>query len=116
MHLIDGQSESVWQPSLSAACGIALVISWAVADARGAEGLAVSTDFEGGSARVIEIDDQNSTVRIAPGGVAERGWVCWWSLRIDHTRPGQRLNLELVASDQPTRNNGQVTKRPLDAG
>jgi Zinc carboxypeptidase/Cytosolic carboxypeptidase N-terminal domain len=78
--------------------------------------LKVSTDFEGGSAKVIEIDSQNKTIHIAPGGDPNRGWACWWAVRIDNTLLGQPLTLELSASDQPTRNNGQVTAKPLDAG
>ena len=77
--------------------------------------LSVSTDFEGGSARVLEVDVTTNTIRIAPGGVAERGWICWWSIRVDHTQPGQFLNVELHASEEPTRNNGHLTKKPLDA-
>ena len=77
--------------------------------------LKVSTDFEGGSARIIEIDLQINTVRIAPGGDANRGWACWWAVRIENTQAGQPLTVELSASDQPTRNNGQLTSKPLDA-
>ena len=78
--------------------------------------LKVSTDFEGGSAKIIEVDSQTNTIRIAPGGDANRGWVCWWSVRIDNTVPGQTLTLELNASDQPTRNSGKLQKNPLAAG
>ena len=78
--------------------------------------LKVSTDFEGGSAKIIEVDSQSNTIRIAPGGDANRGWVCWWSVRIDNTVPGQSLTLELNASDQPTRNSGKLQKNPLAAG
>ena len=78
--------------------------------------LTVSTDFEGGSARVLEIDQGSRTIRFTPGGDASHGWVCWWSLRIDNVAAGSRLKLELNASDQPTRNNGQLTSKALDAG
>jgi hypothetical protein len=78
--------------------------------------LKVRTDFEGGSAQIIEIDSQTNTIRIAPGGHANRGWVCWWSVRIDNTVPGKSFTLELNASDQPTRNSGKLQKNPLAAG
>lgn len=78
--------------------------------------LKVTTDFEGGSAKILEINSQTNTIRIAPGGDANRGWVCWWSVRIDNTMPGQAVTLELNASEQPTRNSGKLLKTPLAAG
>lgn len=87
-----------------------------VAAARVAPGkIRVSTNFEGGSARVLEVNEQSRTIRFMPGGQPDRGWTCWWALRIDNVEPGQRLILELNASDEPTRNNGQLTSKPLDA-
>jgi hypothetical protein len=77
--------------------------------------LQVHTDFEGGSARVLDIDDSRSLVALSPGGNPERGWACWWSARIEHLEPGQTLTLEVQASPLPTRNNGQLTDRQLDA-
>jgi hypothetical protein len=75
----------------------------------------VTTDFEGGSARILEIDHPRNTIRFMPGGQADRGWACWWALRVDDVEPGQRLTLELNASDEPARNTGQPTGEPLDA-
>lgn len=94
---------------------VAVLISLVAVELRAQDSLSVSTDFEGGSAQILSIDAKSSTIRVAPGGESDRGWVCWWFLRIDHTEPGQRIALELAASDQPTRNNGQLTKTPLAA-
>ena len=77
--------------------------------------LEVSADFEGGSAKILEVDSPSATIRFAPGGSADRGWVCWWALKIKHLRPGQKLTLILIPSEQPTRNNGRVTEKSLDA-
>lgn len=77
--------------------------------------LSATADFEGGSARILDIDQQSGTVRFMPAGTPDRGWTCWWALRLDNVESGQRLTLELNASDQPTRNNGQMTGKPLDA-
>ena len=67
-------------------------------------GLDVRTDFEGGSARNVSIDQTTRTIRFMPGGAPDRGWACWWYLRIDGTQPGQPISLILDASDLPTRN------------
>src|SRR5262245_18532609 len=78
--------------------------------------LKVSTDFEGGSARNIQVEAESRTIQIKPGGDPNRGWASWWAIRIDNAQPGQALTVELSASDQPTRNNGELTTKPLYAG
>src|SRR4051812_3935711 len=45
--------------------------------------LTVATDFEGGSARHVAIDQAARVIRFMPGGDAARGWPCWWFLRVD---------------------------------
>ncbi|MCA8983156.1 MAG: exo-alpha-sialidase [Planctomycetaceae bacterium] len=77
--------------------------------------LRVLTDFEGGSARVLGIDQDSRTIRLMPGGDPARGWNCWWSLRVEGVPSGETLTLELSGSDLPTRNNGLTTNKPLDA-
>lgn len=78
--------------------------------------LMISTDFEGGSARVVEIDSPARKIRITPGGAANRGWICWWYFRVDHAEPGKPLTVEVSASSEPTRNQGKLTQQPLAAG
>ena len=65
---------------------------------RAAEPLRVTADFEGASANVLQVDDASRTVRFTPGGTAERGWPCWWYLRVDGLEPGQPLTLRLQGS------------------
>lgn len=79
-----------------------------------AQELIVRTDFEGGSARVLEQDAAQRRVRIAPGGDVQRGWPCWWYLRMDGLAPGQRLVLEVVPSPQVLPQ-GKHAGRPLAA-
>lgn len=83
--------------------------------ARAAE-LVVSTDFEGGSARVESIDQAARVIRFMPGGDPERGWACWWYLRIDGVPEGESVYLELAGSDLPSRMNGASTGKPLAPG
>ncbi len=77
--------------------------------------LRVSTDFEGGSAHVESIDSTKRLIRFMPGGDPQRGWPCWWYLRVDGLANGEPLTLDLGGSDRPTRNNGADTGKPLAA-
>jgi hypothetical protein len=75
--------------------------------------LRVSTDFEGGSASVQSIDQEKRVIRVMPGGDPQRGWPCWWYLRVDGMTQGERIAIDLGGSDRPARNNGQDTGKPL---
>lgn len=77
--------------------------------------LRVRTDFEGGSARVAAVDQEARVIRFQPGGDPERGWPCWWSLRVEGVARGEKLILDLGGSDRPARNNGAPTGKPLSA-
>jgi hypothetical protein len=73
----------------------------------------VRMDFEGGSAHLLEIDQAQRAIRCMPGGSPSRGWVCWWAMKLEGGEPGKVYTLELVPSDQPTRNQGKLTDKPL---
>ncbi len=75
--------------------------------------LRVSTDFEGGSAKVEAIDQAARVIRFMPDGDPQRGWPCWWYLRVDGVAKDERITLSLAGSDRPTRNNGKDTSKPL---
>jgi len=62
------------------------------------ETIVVDTDFEGGSAEVIEIDQAQRLVRIMPAGDPARGWPAWWYCRIGGLREGQTLKLAVEPS------------------
>ena len=52
--------------------------------------LAIRSDFEGGSAKVLSIDQDAGVIRVQPGGDPKLGWPCWWSFAvtgIDRPRP-----------------------------
>jgi hypothetical protein len=76
--------------------------------------LTVHVDFEGGSARVLRCDAAQRRVRIAPGGDGQRGWPCWWYVRVDGLASGQRLVLEVVPSPE-IMPQGKNAGRPLAA-
>lgn len=65
--------------------------------------LRVVTDFEGGNAEVVALDQAASKLRIMPALHEERGWPCWWSLKLDGTTAGQEITLEVQAQTKPFR-------------
>jgi hypothetical protein len=75
--------------------------------------LTVSTDFEGGSARVLSIDQDSETIRISPAGDPARGWPCWWYLRVDGLAKGEKLTLEVIPTDAPLVGPGKNRGKPL---
>jgi hypothetical protein len=81
--------------------GILLLVA-----AASAADLRVSTDFEGGSAHVEAIDQTARVIRFMPDGDPQRGWPCWWYLRVDGVTKDEKVTLDLAGSDRPTRNNG----------
>jgi hypothetical protein len=78
--------------------GLALVLVLPLTPVRSEAALAVSTNFEGGSAKVLAINDNPQSVQIEPGGDPERGWPCWWFLRVDGVNPAQPLEVKVTAS------------------
>lgn len=65
----------------------------------------VSTDFEGGNAEVVSLDQAAKTLRIMPKLHEGRGWPCWWYFRLDGLTPGESLTLEVQAQTKPFREN-----------
>jgi len=49
----------------------------------------VSTDFEGGNAEVVSLDQNTKTLRIMPKLHEGRGWPCWWYFRLDGLTLGE---------------------------
>lgn len=76
----------------------------------------VRTDFEGGSARLLSVNHAERVIRFTPGGSPSRGWTCWWAMKLEGIEPGIALTFELVPSDLPTRNKGELTGKPLAGG
>jgi hypothetical protein len=77
--------------------------------------LTVSTNFEGGSARVIAINADAQVVRVMPAGDPDRGWPCWWFLRADGLDPAKPLTLEVVGNTLPVHGDGDAPMKPLAA-
>jgi hypothetical protein len=65
--------------------------------------LRVRTDFEGGNAEVVELDQATKTLRIMPALHEGRGWPCWWSLKLEGLTTGEAFTLEVQAQTKPYR-------------
>lgn len=97
--------------------GLCLLAIWFASEQTAlADELKVSSDFEGGSVRVVSVDSERRTIAFTPGGDPNRGWPCWWFFRLDGLSDGQTATLELSGSPAPARNNGRDTGKPLDSG
>ncbi|MCB1089662.1 MAG: hypothetical protein KDM63_21660, partial [Verrucomicrobiae bacterium] len=69
-------------------------------------GLTISTDFPGGSAEVVAVDDSAGTLHIRPALREGRGWPCWWYLRVDGATAGQSITLQVSGNPGPFRPGG----------
>ncbi len=85
-----------------------------LACATGAE-LRVSTDFEGGSAIIESVDQAERVVRLMPGGDPQRGWPCWWYVRVDGVEKGERVTISLTGSNRVQQRDDGTTGKPLSA-
>lgn len=77
------------------------VVGWSAAVAS-AE-LMVSSDFPGGSAEVVTIDQDGGTIEVAPTLHYGHGWPCWWYFRVDGAAGDQPITVKLHANRQPFR-------------
>ncbi|MES2598245.1 MAG: M14-type cytosolic carboxypeptidase [Verrucomicrobiota bacterium] len=65
--------------------------------------LRVLTDFEGGNAEVVKLDEATKTLRIMPAIREGRGWPCWWFFKLDGLTVGNEVTLEVQAQTKPFR-------------
>jgi hypothetical protein len=63
----------------------------------------VSTDFEGGNAEVVSLDQNTKKLRIMPELREGRGWPCWWFFKLDGLTVGETFKLEVQAQAKPFR-------------
>src|SRR5262245_56978727 len=57
--------------------------------------LRLSSDFSGGSATVLSIDQQSRMIRIRPESNPDRGWECWWYFKLEGCQPGEKITFEV---------------------
>ena len=59
-----------------------------------AEQLVVRSDFPGGSG-IATIDQQQRTIRLTPSVHRDRGWACWWYVKVDGLDIGETIVLDV---------------------
>jgi len=82
-------------------CCLALAGAAAAATAQNAPpakpDLKVVTNFPGGSADIVSIDQAARLIRLRPADHPGRGWRCWWYFRVTGLVPGETLSFEMTA-------------------
>lgn len=90
-----------------------LIFVWETSGTFARAEISATADFEGGSAKVLLIDQEKKLVRIMPGGDPKRGWPCWWYVRIDGLHVGDRLSFELQPSEAKLPARDSLPAKPL---
>jgi hypothetical protein len=57
--------------------------------------LSVESNFPNGSGTVEEIDQQKRLIRMKPTAHENRGWVCWWYVKITGITSGETIDVEV---------------------
>jgi hypothetical protein len=57
--------------------------------------LRIETGFPSGSGVVEEIDQQRRQIRLSPTPHENRGWVCWWFVKITGITPGETITVDV---------------------
>ncbi len=57
--------------------------------------LKVNTDFPGGSGEVVSLDSEKQNLVINPSDHPNRGWRCWWYLKISGIDPGKPVSIDV---------------------
>jgi hypothetical protein len=57
--------------------------------------LRVDSDFPGGSAEVLSLDQEHRIVRLRPTPHPGRGWECWWYFKLSGIRPGETITVDV---------------------
>lgn len=61
----------------------------------------VATDFPGGNAEIVLLDQATNTLHLRPDIRADHGWPCWWYARLDGLEPGKLFTLVVSANPKP---------------
>lgn len=65
--------------------------------------LRVRSDFEGGNAEVVTVDEAARRVRIMPALREGCGWPCWWFFKLEGLKVGEQITVEVQAQTKPFR-------------
>ena len=78
--------------------------------------LRISSNFPGGSARVLSIDEDNNMIHLTSADDPKRGFPCWWYFRLDGMDTNKPLTLEVTANQGIVQTGvpGKTRKFPVD--
>ncbi len=57
--------------------------------------LVVELDFANGNGQVELLDQKTRTIRLRPIEHPQRGWACWWYIKVTGIRPGETITLDV---------------------
>ncbi|MDP6553645.1 MAG: M14-type cytosolic carboxypeptidase [Pirellulaceae bacterium] len=57
--------------------------------------LVVDADFANGNGRIESIDQRTRTIRMSPTEHKQRGWACWWYVKVTGIRAGETVTLDV---------------------
>jgi len=89
-HGTAGGALAGWFPLLLGAC----LAGSAARTCQGGQ-LVIHTDFAGGSACVLEVDQILRRIRLEPASHPGKGWECWWYLKVSGVDPGEMLEFDV---------------------
>jgi hypothetical protein len=94
---------------------LALILSTACTATLAADpAMQVSSDFPGGSARVLSIKPDDNLVHITPACDPKLGFPCWWYFRLDHADPGRPVVLVVTANQGEVLSGDHTRKLPIN--
>jgi len=69
--------------------------------------LQLESDFEGGSGVLLNADQENRRLRFTPTPHPDRGWACWWYVKVSGIEPGETIALEIDVPSEAALGRGQ---------
>lgn len=81
---------------------LALMLAAATIAAQEPSELRVDAKFDGGAAKVLDIDQATRTVAFQPPVQPNGGWRCWWYFRVTGVTPGETLTLQMSGAQAPS--------------
>ena len=76
--------------------------------------LKVSSDFPGGSAKVLKLDRASNLIHITPACDPKLGYPCWWYFRLDNVDTGNPVVLVVTANQGVVQSGDKPRKLPAD--
>jgi hypothetical protein len=76
--------------------------------------LQVSSDFPGGSAKVLKLDPASNSIHITPACDPKLGFPCWWYFRVDNVDTSKPVVLVVYANQGVVQSGDKPRKLPVN--